>query len=155
MVLSSDDVKPFNRRNEFRLFLGAEGICRFGDSNEPKNVMIKDISCSGLGMMISKSDNIEIKVGMKIQVQFLEPGNDGNRKMFTLTGKIVRYIAMSNNMEMIGCKLSGRNPELEKMIYEKQRQSMTTDYRLQVKRESTKSLAKGLAALYGQDTEEP
>ncbi|MDD6290851.1 MAG: PilZ domain-containing protein [Lachnospiraceae bacterium] len=154
MVLSNDDRKTFNRRNEYRLFLGEEGICRFGDSNAPKNVMIKDVSCSGVGIMINKSDDIEIKAGMKIEVEFSQTRKDGNRQTFMLTGKIVRYIAMNNNMEMIGCKLSGRNQELVKMIYEKQRQNMTTDYKLQVKKESTKSLVKGFEALYGQNPEE-
>lgn len=155
MALSNDDVKSFNRRNEYRLFLGQEGSCRFGDSNELKKIFIKDISCSGMGIMINKSDDIEINVGMRIEAQFLSPGSDGNPQTYSVHGKIVRYVSMGNGRELVGCKLSGLYPELEKMIYERQRQSMTTDYKLQVKKESTKSLAEGFAALYQQDTEEP
>lgn len=154
MVLSNDDTKSFNRRNEYRLFLGQEGSCRFGDSKESKKVMIKDISCSGLGMIINKSDNIEISVGMEIEVQFLVPGSDGTGQKYTLNGKIVRYVAMGNGKELVGCKLPGRHPELEKMIYEKQRKNMTTDHKIQVKRESTRNLAKQLAELTGQNSEE-
>lgn len=155
MVLSDDDVKTFNRRNEYRLFLGQEGVCLFGGSNESRKVFIKDISCSGLGMVINKSDNIEINVGMPMEVQFTSQGSDGTQQTYTVSGQIVRYVAMGNDRELVGCKLSGRYPELEKMIYEKQRQSMTTNYKIQVKRETAKSLAESFAALSQQDTEEP
>lgn len=152
LVLSSDDMGTFNRRNEYRLFLGREGICRFGDNPQPHNVMIKDISCSGLGMIINKSDKIEISSGMEVEIQFLERGSDDNNQKFTLKGKIVRYVSMGNDKELVGCRLAGRHPELEKMIYEKQRKSMTTDHKPQVKRESTRTLAKELAALAAQNS---
>ena len=155
MVLSDDDMRSFNRRNEYRLFLGREGICRFGEGTEFKNIFIKDISCSGLGMMISKSADLDISVGMRIEVQFVEPGSDGNSHKFTLSGKIVRYVAMGNDRELIGCKLSGRHPELEKMIYEKQRQTMTTSHKPQVKRETTKNLVREFTALAAQNSQEP
>lgn len=153
VVFSNDDMRSFNRRNEYRLFLGREGLCRFGDSKETKNVLIKDISCSGLGLIVGKSDNIEISAGMEIEVQFSEPGSEGERRIYSLNGKIVRYVAMGNDKELVGCKLSGRHPELEKMIYEKQRQSMTTGHKPQVKRGTTKELVKELQALTEQQAE--
>ncbi len=154
MVLSNDDMGSFNRRNEYRLFLGQEGICRFGDSTEFRNIIIKDISCSGLGLIVGKSDHIEMQSGMEIEVQFVEQSSDGNSRKYTLNGKIVRYVAMGNDRELVGCKLSGRHPELEKMIYEKQRQTMTTSHKPQVKRGTTKELARDLAALSAQDPKE-
>lgn len=154
MVLSNDDMNTFNRRNEYRLFLGQEGNCRFGDSKEPRNILIKDVSCSGVGMVISKSDNIKISAGMEVEVQFLEPDSDGTGQKYILKGKIVRFVAMGNGKELIGCRLSGRHPELEKLIYEKQRRNMTTDYKIQVKRETTRGLAKQLAELAEQNQED-
>lgn len=153
VVLSNDDVRTFNRRSEYRLFLGQEGICRFGDSKEPKNVVVKDISCSGLGMIIAKSDDLEITVGMQIEVQFLEMGADGNRQKYIVNGRVMRYVSLGNNRELIGCKLLGRNPELEKMIYAKQRQNMTVNHRPQIKKGSNRDLARDLAALCGQQSE--
>lgn len=154
MVLSSDDMGTFNRRNEYRLFLGCQGICRFGAGGEPQNVIIKDISCSGLGMIISKSDKVEISAGMEVEIQFLEQGDGETRQKFILNGNIVRYVSMGNDRELVGCKLSGRHPELEKMIYEKQRKSMTTVHKPQVKKESTRALAKEFAALAAQNSKE-
>lgn len=154
MVLSNDDMNTFNRRNEYRLFLGQEGSCRFGDSKESRKVLIKDVSCSGVGMVISKGDNIKINAGMEAEVQFQDSDSDGNMQKYTLNGKIVRFVAMGNGKELIGCRLSGRHPELEKMIYEKQRRNMSTDYKIQVKRETTRNLAKQFAELAEQNQED-
>ena len=103
---------------------------------------------------MGKSDHIEMQSGMEIEVQFVEQSSDGNSRKYTLNGKIVRYVAMGNDRELVGCKLSGRHPELEKMIYEKQRQTMTTSHKPQVKRGTTKELARDLAALSAQDPKE-
>ena len=43
IVFSNDDVKTFNRRNEYRLFLGKEGVCRFGDSTDMRNIDRKSV----------------------------------------------------------------------------------------------------------------
>ncbi len=153
IVFSNDDVKTFNRRNEYRLFLGKEGVCRFGDSTDMRNIVVKDISCSGLGMIINKTDDISISVGMRIEAHFMEVGEDGNAKAFVVTGQIVRFVSLGNNRELIGCKLAGRNQELEKMIYAKQRQNMTVNHTPRIKKESNWMLAKELEALSKEQSE--
>ena len=154
IILSDIDAKTFNRRNEYRLFLGVDGICKFGNAYEFKNVLIKDISCSGLGMLINKSNGIKPNVGMEVTVQFELIDNDGTSKKYTLRGTVVRYLTTGNNEQLIGCKLIGQNPEIEKMIYERQRKNMTTGNKPQIQKVLTRDLVRDLQALASENTDE-
>lgn len=150
VILSNDNVQTFNRRNEYRVFLGYTGNCSFEGSDKSISVMIKDVSCSGIGMIYDKNDDIELHAGMRVKIQFVEVEDDGSRKKYTLDGKIIRYVSMNNTKKLIGCKLISNNTELEKLIYKKQRQIMSVGHKPQVKREMTRTVAKELAALAGQ-----
>lgn len=148
IILSNNDMDTFNRRKEYRLWLGYDGLCKFGDSKVPKNVFIKDVSCSGVGLIINDELSELIEVGKFIEVQFYdstynEVAKDYFNKLFTLHGKIVRFIAMNNNRVLVGCKLLEKYDALDKMIYEKQRIKMNTN--VIMKRENDAILAKQLA----------
>ena len=66
--------------------------------------------------------------------------------MYTLHGKIVRFISMNNNRVLVGCRLVERLDALEKMIYAKQRMKMTVNQA--IKRDNQAILAKKLADTY-------
>lgn len=151
IILSNSDMDTFNRRKEYRLWLGYDGLCKFGDSQVPKSVMIKDVSCSGVGLIVSDELSELIEVGKPVVVQFYdstynEASKEYNNKLFTLYGKIVRFISMNNNRVLVGCRLVERVDALEKMIYEKQRLKMTVNQT--IKRDNQAMLAKQLADTY-------
>lgn len=51
VAFSFDDVSTFNRRSEFRVWLGCAGIATFRDSQVPQDVFVRDLSPSGIGLM--------------------------------------------------------------------------------------------------------
>ena len=51
------DVTPVNRRNFFRVFLGVEGTLETGITRRSQEVIIKDISANGVGVICSKQMN--------------------------------------------------------------------------------------------------
>lgn len=154
IVMSNDDVKTFNRRREFRLFLGVDGECVFGNDRHAKNVLIKDVSCTGLGMLVPKDGTDDIIVGMPVKMQFCDCASGDSLQKYSLEGKIVRFLSTGSTKKLVGCKLIGRNPELEKLIYAKQRQNMAASGNLQVKHGLMRDVAKELKALNEQDKSE-
>lgn len=152
IILSNEDMETFNRRREYRLWLGYDGLCKFGESQVPKNVMVKDISCSGISMIINKDIGVEVELGERVEIQFYdrvysEGKKDYNNILYTVEAKIVRYIAMNNNRMLIGCRLSQRYQEIDKMIYLKQRLSMNINGKTRLDRARKAVLARELAKL--------
>lgn len=147
LVMSNDDVKTFNRRGEFRLFLGQLGTCILGTDHIAKSVFIKDISCSGIGMLFSKKDMDAVDINMHAEVHFSEVNDSGVSESFVLNAKIVRYLATGGDQVLIGCRILGKSPELEKLIYQKQRQSMSINNEIQTKRVLTRELKREMEAI--------
>lgn len=132
IILSNSDMDTFNRRKEYRLWLGYDGLCKFGDSKVPRNVIVKDVSCSGMGLIVNKELESYIEQDEHIEVQFYdstysEVAKDYVQRLFTLQGKIVRFIAMNNNRILLGCRLLEHYDALDKMIYAKQRVKMNVN----------------------------
>lgn len=123
LIFCAANVKTFNRRNQYRLFLGCEAQCRLGDSPVPRNIILKDISEGGAGFIID--DEFEVEIGMKVRIQFFEMVN-GKPILYTINGKIVRYLSMNNNRLFIGCKATDNGEALKNFIYSKQRQSLSS-----------------------------
>ena len=151
IILSNSDMDTFNRRKEYRLWLGYDGLCKFGDSQVSKSVMVKDVSCSGVGIIISDELAELVEVGKPVVIQFYdsvysEAAKEYKNKLYTLNAKIVRYIAMNNNRVLVGCRLIERLDVLEKMIYEKQRIKMTVNHA--IKKYNQAMIAKQLADTY-------
>lgn len=151
IILSNSDMDTFNRRKEYRLWLGYDGLCKFGESRVPKSVIVKDVSCSGVGIIVSDELADLIEVGKPVDIQFYdstynEATKDYHNKLYTLHCKIVRFISMNNNRVLVGCRLVERLDALEKMIYAKQRMKMTVNHT--IKRDNQAILAKKLADTY-------
>jgi len=115
-VECEDDVKPVNRRNFFRVFLGVEGVLETGVTRRSQEVIIKDISANGLGVICPKQINFPI--GTEVQVTFLDEMTD---ESFDLECTIVRKVKNDENTVVYGCQLPEVSDSMEKFVALRQR----------------------------------
>lgn len=147
IVLCDNDVDTFNRRGEYRQWLGYDALCKFGDSQVPKDILLRDMSPSGVGFICSADYTIE--VGYKVSIQFRDEVKNDIRKeymskLYTVSATIVRYVPMNNNKLLVGCKLDKEYDEITKMIFSKQGKLLATAKRASYKRDRDALLAQAL-----------
>ena len=147
IVLCDDDVDTFNRRREYRQWLGYDALCKFGDSKVPKDILLRDLSPSGVGFLCSTE--LPVEVGLKICIQFHDESKSSisdkyNSKLYTINAIIVRYVPTNNNKLLVGCRLDKEYEELTKMIFSKQSKLLATAKRDSYKRDRNALLAQEL-----------
>lgn len=123
IVLCDDDVDTFNRRGECRQWLGYDALCKFGDSQVAKDVQLRDLSPSGVGLLCSTE--LPVELGLKVNIQFRDEfkssvSGEYVSKLYTINAIIVRYVPTNNNKLLVGCKLDKEYEEITKLIYSKQ-----------------------------------
>ncbi len=115
-VECEDDVNPVNRRNFFRVFLGVEGTLETGVTRRSQEVIIKDISANGLGVICPKQVNFP--TGTDVQVTFLD---EMTGESFDLGCTIVRKVKNDENTVVYGCQLPEVSDSMEKFVALRQR----------------------------------
>lgn len=111
-----EDVQPVNRRNFYRVFLGIKGTMETGVTRRTHEVVIKDISANGLGVLCPKEMNFP--VGTEVQVMFLD---ELTGESFDLECTIVRKVTHDEKSVVYGCQLPEVNDSMERFVALKQR----------------------------------
>lgn len=147
IVLCDDDVDTFNRRGEYRQWLGYDAFCKFGDSQVAKDVLLRDLSPSGVGLLCSTE--LPVELGSKLNIQFYEEtksniSGEYVSKLYTINAVIVRYVSTNNNKLLVGCKLDKEYEEINKLIFSKQGRLLATAKRDAYKRYRNALLAQEL-----------
>ena len=147
IVLCDDDVDTFNRRGEYRQWLGYDALCKFGDSKVPKDILLRDLSPSGVGFLCSTE--LPIEIGLRICIQFHDESKSSisdkyNSKLYTINAVIVRYVPTNNNKLLVGCKLDKEYEEITKLIFSKQGRLLATAKRDAYKRDRNALIAQEL-----------
>lgn len=147
IVLCDDDVDTFNRRREYRQWLGYNALCKFGDSKVPKDILLRDLSPSGVGFLCSTE--LPVEVGLKVSIQFHDEFRNSvsdkyNSKLYTINAIIVRYIPTNNNKLLVDCVLDREYEDITKMIFSKQGKLLATAKRDFYKRDRNALLAQEL-----------
>lgn len=147
IVLCDTDVDTFNRRSEYRQWLGFDALCKFGDSQVPKDILLRDLSPSGVGFLCST--DLPVEVGMKVNIQFHDEtkskvSDKYTSKLYTINAIIVRYVPTNNNKLLVGCRLDKEYEEITKMIFSKQGRLLATAKREAYKRDRNALLAQEL-----------
>ena len=68
MILSDLEGQPHNRRQSFRVSIDIDGVARFGPNQKAFEVLIKDISSSGVGFICAQ--NVDISNDLIIHITF-------------------------------------------------------------------------------------
>lgn len=105
LLCSNQNVDSFNRRENFRLWLGASAVAQIGYNKKTYPVTVKDLSAGSIGIMVEDPE-FEVKTGMPVSITFEDSDTDSH---FKIHASIVR-IVKDNDKLLLGCslKLSGR-----------------------------------------------
>lgn len=123
MAFSTGNVKPYNRRSEYRLPLMGDAIIGMGGTT--KDAIIRDISRSGIGLMCDEGFGLER--GMHLEAQFkTKIGWSAQPTLFRLEGTVLRVIPAGKSRVNVGCRLTRADANLGKFIATKQREMLTT-----------------------------
>ena len=119
VIASKNDAASYNRRQNYRVFLGVEGTMESVADPEAKNVLVKDISVSGIGL-ITKTEE-PYKRGDIITVNFneKESGTD-----FQLKVLVVRNEEMEDGRFNIGGLVKSNSDVVARFVYSKQQKKM-------------------------------
>lgn len=147
IVLCDDDVNTFNRRGEYRQWLGYDALCKFGDSKVAKDVLLRDLNPSGVGLLCSTE--LPVELGLRLNIQFYVEtksniSGEYVSRLYTINAVIVRYVSTNNNKLLVDCKLDKEYEEINKLIFSKQGRLFVTAKRDAYKRYRNALIAQGL-----------
>lgn len=118
-IESDEDVEPVNRRSFFRVYLGVNGILKTSVNHRIQEVVIKDISASGLGVICAKT--LRIPIGTNVFVNFVD---ELTGEEFKLDCSVVRCVKNDEESVVYGCELPESSDSMEKLVALKQRISL-------------------------------
>lgn len=115
-IYSKDIGVKYNRRTCYRQFIGEEGTAQSLVGNEKLNVIVKDISSHGIGILLDKNIAGKIPEGTVIQISFHDPEM---HERVELQSRIVRHEELDRQM-LYGGTLTRSYPSLDRYIARKQ-----------------------------------
>ena len=125
LLRADKDGRRFNRRNNFRVWLGQHCNIALRGTKAQHEAMVKDISNTGVGLIIKKE--YEVNIGDAIEIQFnIEKYNDQREDyqftLHTIQGEIVRIVDHNEKVNLVGCRITAGQEEVEKFVAMKQRE---------------------------------
>lgn len=118
-VLACDiDTESINRRENYRLWLGVDSTVQLGPNKTIQDAIVKDISTSGIGIIISSEYNFNI--GDTVNVKFRDENSYGKEVSFNLSATVVRVYELNDTTQIIGCKFEKYSSQIARFIYDKQ-----------------------------------
>ncbi len=118
-MIARNPGKQINRRTAVRVWLGIDGVARVGVNRTAYNVIVKDISVSGISFILHKDMGID--PGEMAHITF----NDTDaRTKFSLSAIIVRTAEMEDGRVLYGCRLNQESPAIAKYVTDKQREKL-------------------------------
>lgn len=113
--------EEYNRRGDFRLFIGEENPAKIGKHRRAHKVILKDMSNSGFAFISQeKIDNAE---GLFVYIVY--PATLGEKKLeLSLFGKIVRDMPLEDGRILYGCVLVKKNEIIGYYINQKQMEQL-------------------------------
>lgn len=125
------ESKPYNRRENFRCFIGIPTVMQCGANHSTHDIVIRDVSMTGFS--VACDSEVELNSNQVIHVVL----NDYIAELaenfsFQLYGIVVRIQELDNGKIIYGCRTNSRVIGLESYIMKKERiRLQKSNYRLQ------------------------
>lgn len=105
-----------NRRNAFRAFIGEEGSALEVPGNRRVDVLVKDLSSTGIGFLINKNEKTRFETGQHLEVIFKD-------SLISSTIDVVARVVRIEEKEtdiLYGCAFSKHYPQIDRYVAAKQ-----------------------------------
>lgn len=119
-IFCKRDGIHLNRRQAFRQYLGILGKLMVESTRERKEVIVKNISTTGVSFVMESTDDITMDDIRKFQLEFEDTQE---RLNITLQGEVVREEDVENK-KVFGALIKKANVDLSVYIAHKQKQDM-------------------------------
>ena len=125
IIKADKEGRRFNRRSNFRVWLGQHCHIALRGSKAQHDAMIKDLSSTGIGLIIKKEYTVNI--GDEIEVQFNDEKYNEQREdyqftLHTIKGEVVRVFDSNEKADIVGCRITEGQEGAEKFVAMKQRE---------------------------------
>lgn len=118
-IISQKDGKNWNRRQNFRQYIGIPGLLTIDSTREKRDVMVKDISVGGVSFVENTTAE-----GSDIGSFHLQFDDRTNKMNVQLAGHVVREEEVEEGKKVFGCIVTRSNVELGSYIAMKQKQEL-------------------------------
>lgn len=115
--------KPYNRRQNFRCFIGLDTSIQLAPGGTHYNAVIRDVSLTGFS--IACDQNLGIQLHQTIHASLRDRIDElYENYSFELHGTVVRVEALENGKFIYGCRLNQLMAGLESYIMKKERMNL-------------------------------
>lgn len=115
-VSCEEDVEPINRRSFYRVYMGVDGKLQYGQNQRTFEVLVRDISANGIGVISSKENRLHI--GTEVCITFVDEMAD---EEFSILCTVVRKVELNENEVIYGCQFPEIDSDMEHFVALKQR----------------------------------
>lgn len=117
------NMKEWNRRESYRQYVGLSGIARIGSNKQTCNCIIKNISATGIGLVVN--DLGEFNHSEMCRVSF----NDVNlHRQMCVNFFLCNVTELEDGKLLLGCKLLGDTTTVANYVYAKQHEELERNY---------------------------
>ncbi|MCI9318628.1 MAG: hypothetical protein HFH05_00955 [Lachnospiraceae bacterium] len=110
----------YNRRQNFRCYIGVETSIQFGSNHAAYEAIIRDVSSNGFSVVCDS--NIKFMEGSLVHVVLKDQIQEfGEKYMFHLYGLIARIQELENGNTIYGCRLNNHVAGLDSYLMKKER----------------------------------
>lgn len=101
-----------NRRDNFRVFIGEEGVAQMDEHKSGRDVLVKDVSLTGFSIITR--DDLDV-IGAQIRLSYRD-----NNSTIVLSGEVVRKAGLEDGRFLYGCKITKEPIGLSSYLNRKQ-----------------------------------
>lgn len=117
---TSDESKPYNRRENYRCYVGLPSVLQTNANQAPNNAIIRDVSSSGFSVTCDK-DTV-LQPHQLVHAVFQDYINEFDEQFsMDLCGEIVRVEELANGKHVYGCQFNSPVNGLDSYINKKER----------------------------------
>jgi phage shock protein A len=146
VIIAPDQGAVTNRRDDYRMFVGADGVLSIPYIDKEITAIIKDVSVSGIGIVVPRYP--EINMGETVRAKFTAtvkrlPGKKvGGNLNFDIMGRIIRKMDIDDDKVLYGIQLLAHYNTLTRYINIRQSEKIENE-------RSFKELGNGLGGALG------